>query len=123
MKRGMKVFLIILGIAIILIVAYASLTLYQLSKIAKLAQDKSFEEELRKDIETLTNGNCSKLPSLKEKVLKIDYTLKYACINPVIKYFISKNSQSGKDFCTEFEDPESEFMTFLKNAETICRGR
>jgi len=123
MKRGWKIFLVILVVVVLFIVAYAALTVYQLSQIGKLLQDQSFQEEMKKDVGSLTNGSCSHLPSLREKVVKIDSVLKYACINPAIKYLITKSSSNGKDVCKEFEDSESGIRTFIRNAETFCQGK
>jgi uncharacterized membrane protein YqiK len=123
MKTGWKIFLIVLVMIILLIVAYIALTIYQLSQIGKLVKDASFQEEMKNEVEGLANGSCSYLPLLKEKEARINSVLKYACINPVVKYLISKSSPGGKDICNEFEDSESETRTFIKNAEEFCQGK
>jgi len=117
MKRGWKIFLIILAILILLIVAFASLTIYQIKQIYNLASDP----ELNKDIVDLTKGNCSKLQVLEPKLSQIQISLKSYCINPVIKALSKKIRVYNMDICAEIISPENKIQQLLNQAKTMCK--
>jgi hypothetical protein len=116
MGRGLKIFLIILGLLLIILIIFVIVTFYQVKDLMPLIQDNSTQA----NINELINGDCSKLPGVEAKANEIQTKLKSACLNPVLKSIILKNSPEGLDICLEVNNPSSKYLKYLEDAKTNC---
>lgn len=118
MKKWLKMILIAFVITIILVAAYAFLTIWQLQNLRKELEDTS----LQQDAEALGKGDCAKLPVVEEKAAALQRKLNRACFNPLIKSMIKKYSEN-RDICHEVNDPNSEMLKMLSHAQAFCNPR
>ena len=128
MNKGLKIFLIILGVLLVFIVAigiYAFYSYKQITAVASVASDESFKQ----DTIALAQGNCSKYSDVESKYHEIQATIRSACANPGVKILIEKEvekySQQAKqngmnvsslDICKEIDNPNSVYTLALQRA-------
>ncbi len=119
MKRGIKIFLVILSVLIILAIiggVYIGSTVKQ-----GLDLKESIEEidadEIRNDIAEIQAGNCSKLEELEEDAEEIKEKVIEACKNPALKKVI-ESEQPGA--CEIANDPNSDAQKELDRLREYC---
>ena len=79
------------------------------------------DKELQNDIESLRNGDCSKLPSVQEKMNDAKSKIISGCKNPIIKIIIEKKAPiEAKNICNELSDIDSIINKNLAEINQFC---
>lgn len=122
MKKGWKIFFIVIGVFFLIAALVIGPTIYQGAQIAKVINDES----LRADIEALKSGDCSKLQEVEQKYSILQTKLKEGCKNPVLKTAMEQYAQkAGKnitdvDLCAITSDPNSPIYSELNQMRQNC---
>lgn len=91
MKRGWKIFFIVLAIVIVAILIFAYITYKQATGILSLASSDSINS-LQTDFISLMSGDCSKLAIVEAKIADIKSKVNSACSNPILRIAIEKKA-------------------------------
>ena len=117
MGKLFKIIILISVLFIIIIAAFAALTYYQIKQIMKYVNDKTLEE----NFQALMKGDCSKLVSIETTIPAIKKTLKFSCINPIIRMLISKNIDGN--LCLNIETNYAQLEQVLQQARVMCSNK
>ena len=125
MKRGWKIFFIILAIIIIAIGIYAYHTYRIVKEVQKIQTDygPSFKDNLK----TVMTGDCSQKEELEANAEKIEKAIENACGNFVIKAFLEKYSNQlavqygiNQDPCLILSSENNPFPRILNFTSKFC---
>ena len=121
MKKWLKICLIILAILIIAIAVFGFITYNQAKGILDISKDNS----LQTDINSLRNGDCSKLPAVEEDYSVIKEKINSGCSNPVLKPIIEKEAEkmNQTNICSEIKNPDNELEKALAQIKTTCSSK
>ena len=116
MNRTFKIILITVLILFIIVVivggVWGYITYKQLNGMMTVYDEGSMQS-IQSDIQQVTTGNCSALPSLELKLNDIEKKLTELCSNPIARGIVKK--KAGRDICLELN---SDSQT-RKNLETL----
>jgi len=116
MNKTLKIILITLLILFILLIiiggVWGYITYKQLKGMTSVYDEGSMQS-IQSDIQQVTTGNCSALPSLELKLNDIENKLTEICSNPIAREIVKK--KAGRDICLELN---SDSQT-RKNLETL----
>jgi hypothetical protein len=121
MKRGWKIFFVILIVFIIAIGVYTFYTINQAKALMSIA-DPAIQEKTKADITAVMNGDCSKLPEVEANLQDTINKIKSACSNPALKPIIQQQAPEGVDLCSQVNDPNSDAFKQLNTVRQKCNS-
>src|SRR3989344_5943434 len=113
--KALKVILIFILVVILLAVIFIGYTIYQGVQVYNEVKNSGLID----NIESLSEGDCSKLEEVKNDVAGIRQKIKSACRNPLLKRIAEKKIPQY-DICENINDEEIE--EFLKEKRESCEA-